>query len=129
MQMSAERNKLFKEQNDLNRVDTALNIKGKKMQLYRDIRKGLSDERSSLRALKKEVGYDSDDSEAIETKKSIDQYKHASEDALSGLQEKQQVAEVQVPTRSSENNQSPDNPPRGDKDDSSYESESNQLAV
>jgi hypothetical protein len=38
-----------------------------------------------LRALKNEPGYESNDSEAFETKESIEEYKHMEEDALHGL--------------------------------------------
>ena len=34
-------------------VDTALNIKGKKMQLYRELRKGVTDKGSALHAQKR----------------------------------------------------------------------------
>ncbi len=66
-------------------VDTTLNIKGKKLQLYREIRKGLGEERSALRARRKELDYDSEDSEAIETKQSMAEYKRAAEEALNDL--------------------------------------------
>jgi hypothetical protein len=85
VQMSNERNKLLKQHHKLASVDTTLNIKGKKLQLYREIRKGLGEERSALRALRKELDYDSEDSEAIETKQSIAEYKRAAEEALDGL--------------------------------------------
>lgn len=139
--MSTERNKLFREQNVLSRVDTELNIKGKKMKLYSDIRKGLSDERSALRALKKESEYDSDDSETAEIKQSIAQYKLALEDALRGLEESRSadvvVEEVEVlpaPT-SGENNDGEgndvleDSPRSDDGNGSPYESETNELAI
>ena len=128
--MSTECNKLFREQNVLPRVDTKLNIKGKKMKLYSDIRKGLSDKRSALPTLKKEAEYDSDDSETAEIKQSIGQYELALEDALCGLEENRSaevVEEVEVPTAPSvDNNGIPDESPRNDDgDDSPYESESN----
>jgi hypothetical protein len=92
LEVSDERNKLLKEQHELTRADTSLNIKGKtlhlkaqKLQLYQDIRKGLSNERRTLRALKAKHGYNSDNSEAMEAKESIQDYKCHAEDAGSGL--------------------------------------------
>ena len=133
--MSTECNKLFREQNVLPRVDTKLNIKGKKMKLYSDIRKGLSDKRSALPTLKKEAEYDSDDSETVEIKQSIGQYKLALEDALRGLEESRSaeaVEEVEVPTASSgDNNGIADEFLRNNGgNESPYESDSNkQLRV
>jgi hypothetical protein len=45
-------------------VDTRLNIKGKKLQLYREIRKGLSEEQCALRAVKAEPRYEINGSES-----------------------------------------------------------------
>jgi hypothetical protein len=92
LEVSNERNKLLKEQHELTRADTSLNVEGKtlhlrahKLQLYRDIRKGLSDEQRALRALKAKHGYDSDNSEAMEAKESIQDYKRHVEEARRGL--------------------------------------------
>jgi hypothetical protein len=52
----------------------------------REIRKGLSKEPCALHALKAKPRYESDYSEAMETKQSFEQYKHAvKEVALCGL--------------------------------------------
>jgi hypothetical protein len=83
--MSNERNKLLEQHHELASVDTTLNIKGEKLQLYREIWKGLGEELSALRALRKELDYDSEDSEAIETKQLTAEYKRAAEEALDGL--------------------------------------------
>ncbi len=125
MQMSNERNKILKQSHTLTRIDTALNIKGKKMQLCRDTRNGLSEERRALRALKKEPDYDSDDSEAVETKESIEQYKRASEDALRDLQNATAPVdeEATVPSRigtEEKSNGTPENSTLGDDDDQSH---------
>jgi hypothetical protein len=101
VQMSNERNKLLKQHHKLASVDTTLNIKGKKLQLYREIRKGLGEERSALRALRKELDYDSEDSEAIETKQSIAEYKRAAEEALDGLKNAR-VVEARGPSSPTE---------------------------
>jgi hypothetical protein len=45
LEVSNERYKLLKEHHKLNRVDMALNINGKNLQLYREIRKDLGKER------------------------------------------------------------------------------------
>jgi uncharacterized beta-barrel protein YwiB (DUF1934 family) len=44
LKVSNKQNILFKEHRQLNHVDTALKIKGKNLQLYREIRKGLGKE-------------------------------------------------------------------------------------
>jgi hypothetical protein len=84
-----------------------------------------------LRALKKEPRYESDGSEAMETKQSIEQYKRASEDALHGLKSKRvEVGAVSSPTgfpaSSSENDGQPENPVL---DYDSFDSESNKLVT
>jgi hypothetical protein len=124
---SNERNKLSKEQHELIRANNTLNTKGKKQQVYKkdalkiygDIRKGLSRERPTMRALKAEPGYDSDGSETMDTKQAIEQYKLAAEYAFLGLSEED--ATVQ-PT--AENNE--DTPEtHSDVDDDPCDSESN----
>jgi hypothetical protein len=50
LEVSNEQNKLFKGYHELTHVDTTLNIKGKKLQLYREIRKGLCNEGCTLHA-------------------------------------------------------------------------------
>jgi hypothetical protein len=79
----------------------ALNIKGKNLQLYREIRKGFGKEWCALRALKNKTGYESDDLEAIATKESVKEYKHMAEDALNGLKNvRTEEAAVASPTTS-----------------------------
>jgi hypothetical protein len=114
-------------------VDTTLNIKGKHLQLYREIRKGLGEERCALCALKAEPRYESDDSEALEMKQSIEQYKCTAEDALHGLknmcvEEAAVSSPVQPPaSKNSNNGGTPEKHPDVDVD--SFDSESNKLVT
>jgi hypothetical protein len=109
----------------LTRIDTSLNIKGKKLQLYREIRKGLGEERSALRALKNSAGYDTDDSEVFETKQSIAEYKRAAQEALDGLRNaRNSVVEEEAvcsPTEATAGTSSQNDCAKDDEYDSPYE--------
>jgi hypothetical protein len=56
LEVSHEQNKLLKGHHKLNRVDTALNIKGKNLQLYKEIRKALARSNVHCRHLKMDQG-------------------------------------------------------------------------
>jgi hypothetical protein len=89
-----QRNKILKEQHRFTEMETTLNVKGKKLQLYRDIRKGLGEKRASLCALRNDSGYASDDSKVVDIKQSILEYKCAAEEARNELKPAGEAAEA-----------------------------------
>jgi hypothetical protein len=127
---SIERNKLLKQHHEfLIRANSTLNTKGKEQQVYKDvlkiygdIRKGLSRERRTMRALKAKPGYDSDGLGTMDTKQAIEQYKGAAEHALLGLNEMSEE-DVTVQPTATNNEDTPETHP--DVKNDSFDSESN----
>jgi hypothetical protein len=121
---------LLKQQHDLIRADSTLNTKGTKQQVYKDaleiygdIREGLSREQCMKRALKAEPRYDSNGSKTMGTKQAIEQHKLAAEHALLSLNNRSEEDATVQPSTAKNNKDMPET--HLDVNDDSCDSESN----